>query len=139
MGSDFGVEIDVAVPAERAWALVGDPCGVPQWYPLYESCVLDGSTRTLSRADGATLVEELLTRDDAAMTYSYAVTDGLPLAEHEASFTVVPTDTGCRVVWRTHAVHEDPSIDMEERLVDRQREALEGLRAVLEGDNPQAR
>ncbi len=73
------------------------------------------------------------------MTYSYAVTDGLPLAEHEASFTVVPTDTGCRVVWRTHAVHEDPSIDMEERLVDRQREALEGLRAVLEGDNPQAR
>lgn len=133
MGADFGVDIDVAVPAETAWALVGDPCGVPRWYPLYETCVLEGNTRTLSRADGATLVEELLTRDDAAMTYSYAVTAGLPLAEHHASFTVVPTDSGCRVEWRTHAVHEDPSIDMAERLVDRQREALEGLRAVLEG------
>lgn len=133
MGADFGVDIDVAVPAETAWALVGDPCGVPTWYPLYETCTLEGSTRTLSRADGATLVEELLTRDDAAMTYSYAVTAGLPLAEHHASFTVVPTDSGCRVEWRTHAVHEDPSIDMGERLVDRQREALEGLRAVLEG------
>ena len=47
--------------------------------------------------------------------------------------TVVPTDAGCRVVWSTHAVHEDPSIDMEERLVDRQMEALQGLRDVLEG------
>ena len=134
MGADFGVDIDVAVPAETAWALVGDPCGVPRWYPLYETCTLEGNTRTLSRADGATLVEEILTRDDAAMTYSYAVTAGLPLAEHHASFTVVPTDSGCRVEWRTHAVHEDPSIDMGERLVDRQREALEGLRAVLEGE-----
>lgn len=133
MGADFEVQIDLAVPATEAWALVGDPCGVPRWYPLYETCTLEGSTRTLSRSDGAVLVEEILTRDDAAMTYSYAVTAGLPLAEHEASFTVVPTDTGCRVVWRTHAVHEDPSIDMAERLVDRQREALEGMRAVLEG------
>lgn len=134
MGSDFGVDIEVAVPAERAWALVGDPCGVPRWYPLYETCVLEGTTRTLTRADGATLVEDILTRDDDAMTYSYAVTGGLPLAEHHASFTVVPTGAGCRVEWRTHAVHEDASIDMEERLADRQREALEGLRAVLEGE-----
>ena len=134
MGSDFGVDIDVAVPAAMAWALVGDPCGVPKWYPLYETCTLEGSTRTLSRADGATLVEELLTRDDDAMTYSYAVTSGLPLAEHHASFAVVPTPSGCRVEWHTHAVHEDAAIDMEERLVDRQREALEGLRAVLEGN-----
>lgn len=133
MGADFGAEIDVAVPAAEAWALVGDPCGVPQWYPLYLTCALEGNVRTLARADGALLVEEILSRDDAAMTYTYAVTGGLPLAEHEASFTVVPTDTGCRVAWQTHAVHEDPSIDMEERLVDRQREALKGLRDVLEG------
>ena len=133
MGADFGAEIDVAVAPEVAWALVGDPCGVPQWYPLYTSCTLEGNVRTLERADGAVLVEEMLTRDDAAMTYSYAVTGGLPLAEHHASFTVVPSEGGCRVVWNTHAVHEDPSIDMEERLVDRQADALEGLRDVLEG------
>ncbi len=134
MGSDFGAEIDVAVPAAQAWALVGDPCGVPRWYPLYETCTLEGSTRTLARADGAVLVEEILSRDNGTMTYTYAVTAGLPLAEHEASFTVVPTESGCRVVWRTHAVHEDSSIDMEDRLADRQREALEGLRMVLEAD-----
>ncbi len=133
MGSDFAVEIVLAVPADHAWTLVGDPCGVTRWYPLYLSCTVDGATRTLERADGAVVVEDLLSRDDEAMTYRYAVTAGLPLAEHEASFTVVPTGTGCRVVWRTHAVHEDASINMEERLADRQRDALEGLRAVLEG------
>lgn len=133
MGADFGAEIELAVSPEVAWALVGDPCAVTAWYPLYTTCNLEGSTRTLRRADGAAVVEDLLLRDDAAMTYSYAVTSGLPLAEHEASFTVVPTEGGCRVVWRTHAVHDDPSIDMEERLADRQREALEGMRSVLEG------
>jgi hypothetical protein len=29
-------------------------------------------------------------------------------------------------------VNTDPSVDMEERLADRQREALEGLRALLD-------
>lgn len=134
MGADFGTELDLAVTPEAAWAVVGDPCGVTRWYPLYVSCDVDGTIRTLGRADGAVVIEELLSRDDQAMTYSYAVTEGLPLAEHEASFTVEPREGGCRVVWRTHAVHEDPSIDMEERLSARQAEALEGLRALLEGD-----
>lgn len=131
MGADWDVHIDLPVSPADAWAVVGDPCGVPKWYPLYERCTLEGNVRTLERGDGAVLVEELLTRDDDAMTYSYAVTGGLPLAEHEASFAVVPTDAGCRVVWHTHAVHEDSSIDMEERLADRQRDALEGLRTLL--------
>jgi hypothetical protein len=66
------------------------------------------------------------------MSYSYAVTAGLPLAEHEASFRVHAEGSGSRITWRTRAVHEDPSIDMEDRLADRQREALEGLRALLD-------
>jgi hypothetical protein len=133
MGADFGAEIDIAADAAATWAVVGDPCGVLRWYPMYTRCTVDGDTRTLERADGAVIVEDMLTRDDVGMTYSYAVTAGLPLAEHHASFTVVPTDAGCRVVWRTHAVHEDASIDMEDRLADRQRDALESLRILLEG------
>ena len=132
MGADFGAEIHIAVPAATAWELVGDPCGVPRWYPLYLRCTVEDGVRTLERADGAVVVEDLLARNDDGMTYSYAVTAGLPLAEHTASFMVEPNGDGCRVIWRTHAVHEDPSIDMEARLADRQREALEGLREVLE-------
>lgn len=135
MGADIRTEIDVAVSPEVAWAIVGDPCGVTTWYPLYTACRVDGITRTLERADGVVITEDLLSRDDVAMTYSYAVTSGLPLAEHEASFTVSPHAHGCTVVWCTHAVHDDPSIDMEERLAGRQADALAGLRAILEGNS----
>ena len=133
MGSQWDVTLDVEAAPDAAWAVVGDPCGVTKWYALYTSCRTEGNTRTLERADGAVVVEDLLTRDDAAMTYSYTVTAGLPLAEHEASFRVEPRGTGSRIIWRTYAVHEDASVDMEERLADRQREALEGLRALLDG------
>ena len=132
MGSEFEVVLDVQASPAEAWAVVGDPCGVPRWYPLYTSCTLEGNTRTLERADGAVVVEDLLSRDDDDMSYSYAVTVGLPLAEHEASFRVDAEGSGSRITWRTRAVHEDPSIDMEDRLADRQREALEGLRALLD-------
>lgn len=132
MGSQWDVTLDVEAAPDAAWAVVGDPCGVTKWYALYTSCRTEGNTRTLERADGAVVVEDLLTRDDAAMTYSYTVTAGLPLAEHEASFRVEPRGTGSRIIWRTYAVNEDPSVDMEERLADRQREALEGLRALLD-------
>ena len=132
MGSEFEVVLDVQASPAEAWAVVGDPCGVTRWYPLYTSCTLEGNTRTLERADGAVVVEDLLSRDDEDMSYSYAVTAGLPLAEHEASVRVDAEGSGSRITWRTRAVHEDPSIDMEDRLADRQREALEGLRALLD-------
>lgn len=133
MRKTWDVEIDVAVSPDAAWELVGDPEGVPCWYPLYENCVVEGGIRTLERADGVTLVERLIDRDDERRYYSYGVIDGLPLAHHEASFEVREADGGSRVVWHTVAEHEDPDIDMEERLAERQIEALGGLKRVLEG------
>ncbi|MGI9539352.1 MAG: SRPBCC family protein [Miltoncostaeaceae bacterium] len=126
------MEIDVAVPPDKAWALVGDPVGVPCWYPLYETCTLDGDVRTLARADGVKLLERLLDRDDERRYYAYGVIEGLPLAHHEASFEVHEADGGSRIVWHTVAEHEDPDIDMEARLAERQIEALGGLKRVLE-------
>jgi hypothetical protein len=133
MSADWDVTLDVEAAPEAAWAVVGDPCGVTRWYALYTSCRTEGNTRTLERADGAVVVEDILTRDDAAMHYSYTVTAGLPLAEHEASFSVEARGSGSRIIWHTHAVSDHPSVDMEARLADRQREALEGLRALLDG------
>lgn len=127
------VEVRIAAPPDAVWDVVGDPCGVTRWYPLYTSCRMEGDVRVLGRADGVELHERMLTRDEEGMTYSYAVTAGLPLAAHEASFAVVRDGDGSRVVWRTTAEHEDPSVDMQERLAGRQAEALEGLRAYLEG------
>jgi hypothetical protein len=132
MAEPFSVSVDVAVPPERAWAIVGDPCGVTTWYRTYVSCDVDGDRRTLRRADGVELIEHLLDRDDDRRTYSYSVVAGLPLLYHHARFSVDPTADGCRIVWETAAQHRDPLVDMKERLAGRQQEALEGLRRLLE-------
>lgn len=126
------VSVDVDVDPDTAWALVGGRDQVPRWYPVYVSSVTDGDTRTLTRADGVTLVERLLERDEAGRSYSYAAVAGLPLASHRAGFRVEPREGGCTVVWSTEAEHEDPAVDMRERLADRQREALEAMKRVLE-------
>lgn len=136
MPESFYVAVDVAVPPERAWEVVGDPCGVTRWYPLYESCTVEGDRRMLRRSDGVELVEHLNDRDDAKMTYSYSVVAGLPLTYHYARFSVQPAPVGCRVVWETAAEHQNPTVDMRSRLEDRQAEALRGLKRLLETGLP---
>jgi hypothetical protein len=134
MSKAFSVSVDVAVPPERAWSVIGDPCGVPTWYHAYVSCEVDGDRRTLRRADGVELTERLLQRDDDRRTYTYSVIAGVPLRQHHARFTVDPAPGGCRIIWETSAEHLDPEVNMEERLAGRQREALEGLKGLLEAD-----
>jgi hypothetical protein len=130
----FSVEVDLAVPPDAAWAVVGDPTAVPRWYPQYVESTLDGDMRTLTRADGVVIHERVLHRDDAGRSYSYSVVDGLPLAHHRAGFEVHERpDGGSRVRWWTEVEHEDPSVDMEARLHTRQQEALLGLRTYIEG------
>jgi protein-tyrosine phosphatase len=132
MPEAFSVWVDVAVPPDRAWSVIGDPCGVPKWYQAYVSCEVEGDRRTLRRDDGVELIEHLIDRDDDRRTYSYSVIGGLPLRYHHARFSVDPTPDGCRIVWETTAEHRDPLVNMQERLAGRQQEALDGLKQRLE-------
>jgi hypothetical protein len=132
MSEPFSVSVDVAVPPDRAWALVGDPCGVTTWYPMYVSCELEGDRRTLRRADGVELIERMLDRDDDRRTYAYSVVAGLPLHYHHARFTIDAAPEGCTVIWETTAEHKDPLVDMRARLSERQQDALNGLKRLLE-------
>jgi protein-tyrosine phosphatase len=138
MPEPFSVSVDVAVPPDQAWSVVGDPCGVPTWYRAYVSCVVEGDRRTLRRDDGVELIEHLIDRDDDRRTYSYSVIGGLPLRYHHARFSVDPTPDGCRIVWETTVEHRDPLVNMQERLAGRQQEALEGLRRLLETGSVEA-
>jgi hypothetical protein len=132
MHSSYEVSVPVAVAPERAWAFVGDPCSVPRWYPQYVSCEVQGDERRLVNAEGAVLVERLLERDEERRFYSYSIVSGLPLRNHLASFEVVAEGDASRVVWRTAGEHEDPAIDLEQRLAARQTEALGRLKALIE-------
>ena len=133
MANAFESRIDVAVSADAAWAVAGDLCGVPNWYPIYISCEMDGDIRTAKRTDGAEIVEYVFGYDDEARTYSYTVLSGVPLLAHRASFSVEEKGEGATVIWRTAGVPTDPEADLAERLAGRQQEALNGMKTLIEG------
>jgi carbon monoxide dehydrogenase subunit G len=126
------LSIDVDVPPDEAWALVGDPTSVPSWYPKYESVEVDGDSRVLTSAVGAVLRERLLARDDAARTYSYSVLSGAPVRSHRAGFAVAERGDGCRITWWTEAEPSDPAADLEGRLTPTQTDALRRMKEILE-------
>ena len=132
MANDYTLTIDVDVPPDAAWSVVGDVTAVPRWFTKYVECEVVGDVRTLRSAEGAELVERLLDRDDAARTYAYTVIAGPPLKSHRASFSVMPRDGGSTILWHTCAEFLDVSIDAEERLAPGQRAGLERLKALCE-------
>jgi carbon monoxide dehydrogenase subunit G len=125
--------VDIDASPDAVWAVIGDPVGVPKWFPKYVSATVDGDTRTLVNDQGGELVERLLTRDDARRHYSYSVIAGAPVASHEASFEVVAEGTGSRVIWTTDTEAKDPAMDMQARLTPAQTDGLQTLKAVVEG------
>jgi len=65
MANDFEVSTEVAVPPGAAWALAGDPARIGERFAPVVSAAVEGEHRTVL-ANGATLVERLVDRDEAA-------------------------------------------------------------------------
>ena len=131
--ASWAVTIDVDAPPETVWAFIGDPTTVPQWYPKYVTCEVDGDSRTLRTADGQVLYERLLERNDEQRWYSYSVVSGAPVRTHLASFQVTAEGEGSRIRWGTTAELIDPAADLEGRLTASQTEALARVKAIVEG------
>ena len=101
---DAAKTIDVAAPPAKVWATIGDFCGIGQWHPAIEKCVLsqDGgkTLRTLSLKGGGTIVESQTKRDDKAMSYTYAIVSGpLPVSDYSSTLSVMPKGSGSTVNW----------------------------------------
>lgn len=128
----WALTIDIDAPPEAVWRFIGDPTTVPQWYPKYVACDVDGDRRTLRTAEGAELHERLLERDDARRFYSYSVVSGAPVASHLASFEVTAEGDGSRVRWATQAEPLDPAADIRARLTASQTDALDRVKAIVE-------
>jgi len=95
---------DTTSAPEKVWASVGDFCGIADWHPAVEKCVAstaDGDeVRTLSLKGGGTIEEELISRSDDDMSYSYKIlTSPLPVASYESTISVVPEGDGTSIVW----------------------------------------
>jgi hypothetical protein len=128
------VGVDVAADPDAAWAMAGDPVGIRDWFAPVSDITVEGDLRTVTMANGATLVERLVDRDEAARAYSYVVQSGIPgLTSHRATIRVEEAPGGSRVLWRQTATSDVEGYDIEARLSGVMTAALEELKARLEG------
>lgn len=102
---DVSKSVDVAASPAKVWATIGDFCGIGQWHPAIEKCVLskDGgkTLRTLSLKGGGTIVESETARDDKKMDYTYAIVSGpLPVTDYSSTIAVSPKGSGSTVSWK---------------------------------------
>ena len=86
---------------EALWKKIGDFCGIANWHPAIEKCVLsaDGKERTLSVKGGGTVVERLENLDNANHAYTYTILSGLPAANYHSTISVSPDPKGSSLKW----------------------------------------
>ena len=96
------VTMTSSMSPDALWKKVGDFCGIGDWHPAVEKCVLgaDGKQRTLSLRGGGTLVEALEAVDNANHTYTYTILSGpLPVANYHSTISVSPDPKGSSLKW----------------------------------------
>jgi carbon monoxide dehydrogenase subunit G len=96
--SEGAVDVTVAASPDAVWAKVGDFAGVGDFFPGIESFRLEGDDRVIGMF-GMEIRERLVSRDDATMTISYSVVDGVPIESHLATITVEAEGDGSKVTW----------------------------------------
>ena len=95
-------ELEINAPAEDVWDAIRDVGAVHTRLArqFVIDTQLDGDSRLVTFANGEVVRERIVTMDDHARRLVYAVVDWRT-THHNASFQVVPGDTGCRLVWIT--------------------------------------
>jgi carbon monoxide dehydrogenase subunit G len=96
--------IDIAVPPDQVWELIGGFNSLPDWLPYIPKSELSegGRVRHLANPHGQTIVERLEVFDNAARSYSYSILKApFPVAGCQSTLCVQPTDggKGSRVKW----------------------------------------
>ncbi|WP_338525061.1 SRPBCC family protein [Pseudomonas batumici] len=68
------VTVEIGVPPEEVWQLIGGFDSLPDWLPFIPRSSLSegGRVRTLHTADGVLIVERLEAFDNRARRYSYS-------------------------------------------------------------------
>ena len=91
--TDVSNAVQIKTTVDKAWAALGDFCGIKDWHPAIANCVVsekDGAKiRTLTTKDGAVIVEKLTQWDDAGHAYGYAILESpLPVANYVSTIAV---------------------------------------------------
>jgi ribosome-associated toxin RatA of RatAB toxin-antitoxin module len=90
-------------PAERVWELIGDPARIHEWFPGITSCVVEGSSRSVTLGSGLVMPEEILVHDHVQRRFQYRIEAGF-FQFHRGTIDVIALDAAsCIVIYTTDA------------------------------------
>lgn len=99
--------IEIAAPADKVWAVIGNFDALKDWHPAVASSAADkgnepGSVRTVELKGGGSLVETLQKYDASGMSYTYRAKDGgaLPVSNYTSTISVRGDGDKSKVEWR---------------------------------------
>lgn len=110
-------KVTINAPTTKVWAKVNNFGDLGAWHPAVAKTEIIGGTnnqkgavRLLTLGDGGTIKETLTGYNDANMTYSYVINEGvLPVSSYASTIQVMPTASGSEVVWRGNFKRKDVS------------------------------
>jgi mxaD protein len=102
--------LEVDASAATVWKMIGDYNHLDVWHPVVVDCTVDndnnklGATRTLTLADGANIIEELVAHSDNDKTYTYSIKESpLPINHYVSTISVRESSDGkSSVTWSTN-------------------------------------
>jgi len=113
-------ETTINASPDTAWKMIGDFNHLDVWHPVVVDSKLVGDTkgvgavRVLTLGNGASITEKLLSHDDGARHYSYAITESpLPVANYESTISITPAADGKSVVKWTSSFNAKGASDEE--------------------------
>jgi hypothetical protein len=86
-------QVRLACPPDTAWALLGDPARVHEWFDGVVSCTVDGDQRVVVTRSGLPMPEQLLTVDPVLRRLEYRITAPM-FAEHLSTVDVLDLGDG---------------------------------------------
>jgi hypothetical protein len=96
--------VELAVPANEVWKLIGGFGSLPDWLPYIPKSELaeGGRTRHLANPDGNTIIERLMAFDEKGRSYTYQILQSpFPVTDYYSTLKVTSADGGKNSRWNS--------------------------------------
>lgn len=135
--NEVRISVTIERPVDAVWSILGGYDWLPRWLDVIVSSTLSegGRLRHLKTADGAVIVERLLTFDESARRYTYALLEGpSPVIEYVGTMAAEDDGKGGTLAtWSsTFVVQGAEEAQVVARFQSLYAAGLQGLKRVVE-------
>lgn len=91
--------VHVKCSPDKAWALIGDPSRLHEWFPM-ESCRVEGTKRWVTLPTQLTLEEDIVLIDHSLRRFQYTIVPNALIKQHLSTVDVLEDANGhCTIVY----------------------------------------